>query len=96
MVKSWRICTVDRFEPKDWACERSVVSALVRSVEAAVMSAVPPQLLAALLTARPFDEKSTAATVTLDVPFSFSVTVRSVLLFLSSRLMPLKPESPAS
>ena len=52
LVKSWRICTVDRFEPNDWACERSVVSALVRSVEAAVMSAAPPQLLTALLTAR--------------------------------------------
>src|SRR6185436_4113507 len=55
LVKSWRICTVDRFEPKDWACARSVVSAAVRSVEAAVMSAAPAQLLAALLTARPFD-----------------------------------------
>ena len=40
--------------------------------------------------------KSTAAMVTLDVPLSFSVTVRSVLVVLSSRLMPLKPESAAS
>ena len=40
--------------------------------------------------------KSTAATVTLEVPVSFSVTVRSELLLLSSRLMPLKPESAAS
>jgi hypothetical protein len=41
-------------------------------------------------------EKSTAATVTLDVPLSFSVTIRSALFVLSSRLMPLNPESPAS
>ena len=40
--------------------------------------------------------KSTAVMVTLEVPLSFSVTVRSELLLLSSRLMPLKPESPAS
>src|SRR5690242_20416094 len=66
LVKSWRICTVDRFEPKAWACERSVVSALVRSVEAAAISVVPPQLLAALLMLRPDAEKSTAAIVTLE------------------------------
>src|SRR5260221_10480263 len=45
LVKSWRICTVDRFEPKAWDCERSVVSALVRSAEAAWISTVAPQLL---------------------------------------------------
>jgi len=35
----------------------------------------------------------TALMVTLDVPFSFSVTVRFELFVLSSRLMPLKDES---
>ena len=87
LVKSWRICTVDRFEPNDWACARSVVSAAVKSVEAAVMSAVPPQLFAeALMLRSPAALKSTGAMVTLDVPLSFSVTVRSVLVVLSSRL----------
>ena len=42
------------------------------------MSAVPPQLLTVLLTARPFAEKSTAEMVTLEVPLSFSVTVNAV------------------
>ena len=59
LVKSWRICTVDRLEPNDCACERSVVSAAVRSVEAAVMSAAAAQLLAAALIARPAEVKST-------------------------------------
>ena len=40
--------------------------------------------------------KSTAETVTVEEPLSFSVTVRLALLALSSRLMPLKPESRAS
>ena len=92
LVKSWRICTVDRFEPNAWAWARSVVSAAVRSVEAAVMSAAPPQLFGGVVDARsPAALKSTAATVTLEVPVSFSVTVRSELALLSSRLMPLKP-----
>ena len=74
-----------------------MVSAAVSSALAAAISAVPPQLLAELLIARsPVALKSTAAMVTLEVPVSFSVTVRSALLVLSSRLMPLKPESPAS
>ena len=33
LVKSWRICTVDRFEPNAWAWERSVLSAAVRSAQ---------------------------------------------------------------
>src|SRR6201999_2300091 len=43
LVKSWRICTVDRLEPKACDCERSLVSAAFRSVEAAVMSAAAAQ-----------------------------------------------------
>ena len=47
LVNSWRICTVDRFELSDWACERRVVSAALSCVPAAWMSAFPAQLLAA-------------------------------------------------
>ena len=55
-----------------------LVSAAVRSVEAAVMSAAPAQLLAALLIARGRSRwcRSTPVIVTLEVPVSFSVTVR--------------------
>ena len=48
LVKSWRICTVDRLEPRVCDSERSVVNAAVRAVLAAVMSAELAQLLAEL------------------------------------------------
>ena len=47
LVKSWRICTVDRFELKVCDCERSVVSAAVRRSVAASMFALVAQLPAA-------------------------------------------------
>ena len=72
LVKSWRICTVDNCEPNAWACERSVVSAAVSSVFAAVMSAAAAQLLVALLIASPVEVVSTALTVTLEVFLSFN------------------------
>src|SRR5215204_723996 len=60
------------------------------------MSAVAPQLLFALLMARPVAVKFTALTVTLDEPLSFKVTVRLALAVVSRRLMPLKPASRAN
>ena len=58
-----------------------MVNAAVRSLLAAVMSALPAKLLEALLIASaPAEVKSTAATVTLDVPFSFKTTVKSEAL----------------
>src|SRR5712671_7359229 len=68
LVKSWRICTVERFEPNAWAWDRSVVRAAVRSVLARPMSVVEPQLLFATFRARPADVISTALMVTDDEP----------------------------
>src|SRR6185312_11059232 len=93
LVKSWRICTVERLAPRVWACERRVVRAVVSWVDAVEMSDAPAQLLAAPLSERaPALVSVTPDTVTLDEPVSFNVTVRLLPL---SRLMPLKPESPA-
>src|SRR4029079_14660066 len=96
LVKSWRICTVERFDPNAWAWDRSLVRPTVKSALARLMSAVVAQLLDELFSARPVEEKSTALMVTDDEPLSFSVTVRLALFVTSSRLMPLKLESPAS
>src|ERR1035437_2515670 len=48
LVKSWRICTVDRLELNVWDSDCNEVSAALRAVDAAVISDAPAQLLAAL------------------------------------------------
>src|ERR1019366_10544683 len=48
LVKSWRICTVDRLELSVWDSACNAVSAALRAVDAAVISDAPAQLLAAL------------------------------------------------
>src|SRR5204863_5054086 len=94
LVKSWRICTVDRFEPKDCACERRVESAAVRLAWAVVISELAAQLPAETRMPKPAASSVTPFTVTLDWlggACSLRTTVRSSP---PSRLMPLKPESP--
>src|SRR4051812_50080213 len=76
LVKSWRICTVDRFEPNDCACDRSVVRAAVKSVVAAAMLPVSAQVLAGGAIDRPLALKSTAGTVTGGEPRLFNVRGR--------------------
>ena len=93
-VKSWRICTVDRFEPNVCDCDRNVASAAVSSVCAAWMLAFVAQLPAAAAIARALAVVSvTPVTVMLEVAVSLSVMVKLSPL---SKLVPLKPASVAS
>src|SRR6202035_1574732 len=90
--KSWRICTIDRFEPRADASERSVVEAAVSEVstllaEELSRKSVPAVRLDRL---RPAALKVTPVMLSVDLPVSLKVSF-SVSPF--NRLMPLKDES---
>src|SRR6266403_5176773 len=90
--KSWRICTIDRFEPRAEACVRSAYDALVILVivalaEALSRKSVPPTSEAR---PRPAALKVTPLTVRVDLPVSLKVSLRSSPF---SRLIPLNEAS---
>src|SRR6202035_6019428 len=90
--KSWRICTIDRFEPKADASERSVVLALVSAVNWVLAELLSRKSVPATRvdSPRPASLKVTPVMLSVDFPVSLKVSF-SVSPF--SRLTPLKDES---
>src|SRR6185369_11825800 len=92
LLKSWRICTIDRLAPKAEACERSVMLAVLSAdstvlVAALSTKAVPETRLAR---PRPAGLNVTPGIVTVDLPVSLNTSFSESPL---SRLMPLKDAS---
>src|SRR5712675_3241192 len=90
--KSWRICTIDRFEPRVEACVRNasdalVILAIVALAEALSRKSVPPTNEAR---PRPAALKVTPLMVRVDLPVSLKVSLRSSPF---SRLIPLNEAS---
>src|SRR5713101_9892379 len=90
--KSWRICTIDRFEPSVEACVRNAsdalaILAIVALAEALSRKSVPPTSEAR---PRPAALKVTPLMVRVDLPVSLKVSLRSSPF---SRLMPLNEAS---
>src|SRR5882757_5633440 len=90
--KSWRICTIDRFEPRADASVRSVVLAEPSRVSALFAEALSRKSVPLVNEARP---RPAASKVTpwmfrVDLPVSLKVSLR---LSPFSRLMPLNEES---
>src|SRR4029450_11606198 len=53
LLKSWRICTIDRLAPKADACERSVVLALLSFVSTVLVAALSMKSVPEVSEARP-------------------------------------------
>src|SRR4051794_17472860 len=92
LEKSWRICTIDRFEPKAEAWERNELLAALSEVrtlfaEPPSRKSVPPTSAAR---PRPVALNVTPLMLSVDLPFSLKVSLR---LSPFSRLMPLKDAS---
>src|SRR3954471_24992419 len=92
LEKSWRICTIDRLEPRVEACDRNAFDALailaiVAFVELLSRKSVPPTNAAR---PRPIALNVTPLMLSVDLPVSLKVSLR---LSPFSRLMPLKDES---
>src|SRR5262249_6223458 len=92
LLKSWRICTIDRFEPSAEASERSVLLAAESLVNWALAEKLSRKSVPEVNEARPRPAalKVTPETLRVDLPVSLKVSLR-VSTF--SRLMPLKDES---
>src|SRR5713226_8304544 len=90
--KSWRICTIDRFEPSADASVRSVVLAAPSRVSALFAEALSRKSVPATSEARPRPAalKVTPLMFRVDLPVSLKVSLRSSPF---SRLMPLNEES---
>src|SRR5438034_8463608 len=90
--KSWRSCTIDRFEPRADASVRSVVLAEPSRLSALFAEALSRKSAPATSEARPRPAalKVTPLTVRVDLPVSLKVSLRSSPF---SRLMPLKEAS---
>src|SRR5882757_1083042 len=90
--KSWRICTIDRFEPNADATVRSEVLAVPSRVSALFAEALSRKSVPETSGARPRPAalKVTPWTFRVDLPVSLKVSLR---LSPFSRLMPLKEES---
>src|SRR5712692_6743521 len=86
LVKSWRVCTTVRLEPKFDACERRVPSAVLRFLSAALMSKLVCKLLVEAATPRPVELNVTPETDSDAVPVSLKTTLRLSPL---SRFTPL-------
>ena len=102
LVKSWRFCTIDRFEPKADACERSVLERVVerrrawrRSSASLSKSASPTEVDAEAggVDRGRSPSTSLAWMSMVEVPVSLKV---SFSLSPRSRLMPLNEASSAS
>src|SRR6516164_9667603 len=92
LLKSWRICTTDRFEPSADASERSVFDALFRLARMLLAEVLSRKSVPAVnvLRPRPAALKVTPEMFRLDLPVSLKVSFR---LSPFSRLTPLKDES---
>src|SRR5271154_3453017 len=90
--KSWRICTIDRFEPRADASERNVVLAAVSAVNWALAELLSRKSVPADRVDRPRPAvlKVTPVMLSVDLPVSLNVSF-SVSPF--NRLTPLKDES---
>src|SRR5436190_604862 len=92
LEKSWRICTIDKFEPRVEACVRNASDALVILAIVALAEALSRKSVPATSGARPRPAalKVTPLMVRVDLPVSLKVSLRSSPF---SRLMPLNEES---
>src|SRR5438445_7663072 len=92
LEKSWRICTIDRFEPRAEASERSVVEAAVSEVSALLAEELSRKSVPEVRVdkPRPAALKVEPVMLSVDLPVSLNVSF-SVSPF--NRLMPLKDES---
>src|ERR1700751_4698500 len=92
LLKSWRICTIDRLAPKAEACERSVTLAVLSAVRTLLAEALSRKSVPAVSAFRPSPAglKVTPVMVVLDLPVSSNTSFSESPL---SRLMPLKDES---
>src|SRR5438876_1144103 len=92
LLKSWRICTIDRLAPKADACERSVVLAVLSFVRTALVEELSRKSVPEVSAARPrpVGLKVTPVIVEVDLPVSLNTSF-SVSPF--NRLMPLKDAS---
>src|SRR4029077_11004229 len=89
LLKSWRICTIDRLAPKAEACDRSVMLAVLSAVRTLLVEKLSMKSVPAVsgFRPRPGGLKVTPAIVDVDLPVS-SNTSFSESPF--KRLMPLK------
>src|SRR5882757_6677626 len=77
--KSWRICTIDRFEPRVEACVRNAFDALVSLAIVALAEALSKKSVPETSEARPrpVASKVTPLMVRVDLPVSLKVSLRS-------------------
>src|SRR5246127_4971550 len=68
LLKSWRICTIDRLAPKAEACDRNVTLAVLSAVRTLLAELVSMKALPAVseFRPRPFESKVTPVIDTLD------------------------------
>src|SRR6266481_1761059 len=92
LLKSWRICTIDKFEPRVEACVRNASDALVILAIVALAEALSRKSVPATSGARPRPAalKVTPLMVRVNLPVSLKVSLRSSPFI---RLMPLKYET---
>src|ERR1700682_5655846 len=92
LLKSWRICTIDRFEPRAEACDRNVSDALPILAIVALAEALSRKSVPEVSEARPRPAglKVTPLMFRVDLPVSLKVSLRSSPF---SRLIPLNEAS---
>src|SRR5690349_12758805 len=92
LLKSWRICTIDRLAPKADACDRSVVLAVLSFVRTALVEALSMKSVPDVSEARPRPAglNVTPLMVDVDLPVSLNTSLSESPF---NRLMPLKDES---
>src|SRR6476619_3658322 len=92
LLKSWRICTIERFEPSAEACDRNISDALLSLVIVALAKALSRKSAPEVSGPRPRPGalEATPLEVGGGLAGFFEVSLRSSPF---SRLMPLKDES---
>src|SRR3954468_5899512 len=92
LLKSWRICTIDRLAPKAEACDRSVTLAALSFVSTGVVAALSMKSVPEVSAARPRPAglNVTPLSVDVDLPVSLNTSFSESPF---NRLMPLKDAS---
>src|SRR5262245_5196096 len=92
LEKSWRICTIDRFEPKAEACERSALPAVFSEVNTLLVAPLSMKSVPAVSVDRPRPAglKLTPVMLRVDLPVSLNT---SFSVSPESRLTPLNEAS---
>src|SRR5204863_275020 len=92
LLKSWRICTIDRLAPKADACERSVVLAVLSFDSTALVALLSMKSVPEVSAARPRPAglNVTPLIVDVDLPVSLNTSLSESPF---NRLMPLKDAS---